>query len=333
MDTTNSRDNNILIVGGAGFIGSHVSKQLHEAGYKTIVFDNLSRGCREAISHGVFVEGDMESPADLEHVFNTYDITAVMHFAAFIEVGESILNPALYYQNNVTNTLNLLNAMQRHGVKIFIFSSSAAVYGNPLEKFITEAHPTFPINPYGHTKLMVEQILHDYHRAYDFKYISLRYFNAAGGDPQGELKNYKTRESNLIPITLRSLIDPHGSITIYGTDYPTPDGTCIRDYIHIWDLGSAHILAMEKLLSGAPSSVYNLGNGQGFSVKEVLNAVERVTGKNLNIVEGARRPGDPPYLVADATKAKNELGWTPQYSSLEDMIVHAWKAMSVHVKS
>lgn len=317
----------ILVVGGAGFIGSHVNKMLYEAGYDTVVLDNLTKGNRKAVTHGVFIEGDMADSECLDLLFQKYSIDAVMHFAASIDVGESISDPAKYYVNNVSNTLNLLNAMLRHSVKKFIFSSSAAVYGIPQEKQISEAHPCRPINPYGETKLIVEKILRDFDQAYGLTSCCLRYFNAAGGDPQGEIKNYKSKESNLIPVALRSLLEPNCSLTIFGSDYPTPDGTCIRDYVHICDLGSAHIIAMEQLLAGKPSSTYNLGNGEGFSVREVIHAVEKVTGRKLNVIEGPRRPGDPPYLVADAQKALRELGWKPQYPTLEAMIEHAWNGL------
>lgn len=317
----------ILVVGGAGYIGSHVNKMLHEAGYNTVVLDNLTKGNRNAVVCGAFIEGDMADSQCLDLLFQNYPIEAVMHFAASIDVGESIEDPAKYYINNVSNTLNLLNAMLRHSVKKFIFSSSAAVYGLPQENKVSEAHPCHPINPYGQTKLIVEKILHDYDKAYGLKSCCLRYFNAAGGDPQGVIKNYKSKESNLIPVALRSLLQPNSTLTIFGSDYPTPDGTCIRDYIHICDLGSAHIIAMEQLLDGKPSSIYNLGNGAGFSVREVLQTVEKVTGRRLNVMEGPRREGDPPYLVADAQKALRELGWEPQYPSLEAMIEHAWNGL------
>lgn len=318
----------ILVVGGAGYIGAHVNKMLDQAGYQTVVFDNLSTGCREAVTHGTFVQGDMADTKALDALFHSQRFDAVMHFAALIDVGESIVEPAKYYINNVSNTLNLLEAMRRHKVNKFVFSSTAAVYGIPHQQRIDENHPCQPINPYGKSKWMVEQMLRDLDQAYGLKSCSLRYFNAAGGDPEGEIKNYKSKESNLIPIALRSLLNPTGTLTIFGTDYATPDGTCIRDYIHVSDLGNAHILALEHLLREKPSAYYNLGNGQGFSVREVLGAVERVTGKILNVVEGARRPGDPPVLVADARKAMHELGWQPRYASLDTMVKHAWQALN-----
>lgn len=318
---------NILVVGGAGFIGSHVAQMLHLAGYHPVIFDNLSTGCRDAISCGTFIKGDLANFNDLKEVFYAFKFDAVMHFAALIDVGESVTNPIKYYINNVSNTLKLLEVMQQFKVDTFIFSSTAAVYGIPQEQRLHENHPLNPINPYGRSKLMVEEILQDLHNAYGLKFCSLRYFNAAGGDPSGKIKNHKQKESNLIPIILRSLLNPKGSIILYGTDYPTLDGTCIRDYIHIDDLGSAHILAMKKLLDGFSSSIYNLGNGNGFSVREVIRAAEHVTGLKVNVIEGPRRAGDPPILVADASKAHRELKWTPRFADLESMIAHAWQAL------
>jgi UDP-glucose 4-epimerase len=316
----------ILVVGGAGFIGSYINEMLYRQGYQTIVLDNLSQGHREAVQHGIFIEGDIADTPLLDQIFHQYHIDAVMHFAAFKNVGESMREPLKYYQNNVANTLNLLSAMLRHQVKIFIFSSSAAVYGIPQENAITEDHPCNPINPYGKSKWMIEKILHDFDEAYQLRFCTLRYFNAAGGDPEGKMKNYNREDSNLIPIVLNSL-KSNSMITINGTNYPTPDGTCIRDYIHIEDLGSAHIAAMERLFRGAPSTCYNLGNGKGFSVRQVIAAVEKVSGQKVRTREGGRRIGDPAILVANSGKAELELGWHPRYSSLEVMIEHAWKSM------
>ncbi|PJD96295.1 MAG: UDP-glucose 4-epimerase GalE [Parachlamydia sp.] len=317
----------VLVAGGAGFIGSHINKMLDEAGYQTIVLDNLSSGSERSVTHGLFIKGDLADTECLDKIFKNHKIDAVMHFAALIDVGESVRLPALYYRNNVVNTLNLLEAMQRHGVSLFVFSSSAAIFGTPQEVFITENHPCKPINPYGETKWIVEKMLRDLAASSNLRAISLRYFNAAGGDPQGKLKHYRRKETNLIPLVLRSLKDPKGQVKIYGTDYPTPDGTCIRDYIHIEDLGEAHLLALKQLLAGAPSTAYNLGNGQGFSVREVIKQTERVTGLKVRILESERRPGDPPILVADASKAMAELGWQPRFPHLDTMIEHAWKSM------
>lgn len=318
----------VLVVGGAGFIGSHVNKLLHENGYYTIVFDNLSKGNTQAVTRGTFFEGDLANKKDLEKAFSESPIDAVMHFAAYIDVGESINDPAKYYKNNVANTLNLLETMLSYHVKTFIFSSSAAIFGIPNEKstkenFISESDPCSPINPYGESKLMVEKILRDYDKAYGLKSCSLRYFNAAGGDPDKEVKNYKKNESNLIPIVLKSLKN-QTEVIINGTDYSTPDGTCVRDYIHVFDLGDAHIAAMQHLLNGKPSTSYNLGNGRGFSVRQVIKAAEKVTGLSAKVKEGPRREGDPPYLVSNSEKAENELGWHPRFSTLEEMIKHAW---------
>lgn len=317
----------ILVVGGAGFIGSHINKMLHQAGYQTIVLDNLSIGNQKAVTRGIFIEGDIADTKLLNELFNQYPIDAVMHFAAFIDVGESIHEPYKYYLNNVANTINLLEQMRHHDVKTCIFSSTAAVFGIPQTLPVSEEHPCLPINPYGASKLMVERILKDFDQAYGIKSSSLRYFNAAGGDPEKEVKNFKKRESNLIPLILRSLKNGGPPIKIFGTDYPTSDGTCIRDYIHILDLGQAHIKAMERLWKGEPSASFNLGNGNGFSVREVIRAIEKVTGMQVPFIEGIRRAGDPPILVADAKKAKKILDWRPNYPELEQMIQHAWDAL------
>lgn len=318
----------ILVVGGAGYIGSYVNKLLNIAGYETVVLDNLVTGDARSVTRGTFVKGDFGNPQDLEKLFGKYTFDGVMHFGAYIAVGESVTDPEKYYRNNVVNTLTLLHEILKHKVNIFIFSSSAAVYGNPdsslkMER-ITEFHPTNPINPYGETKLIVENILRDYSNAYPLRYSALRYFNAAGGDPEGEVKNYKTTQTNLIPVLLRSLRGPNGSINLFGTDYNTPDGTCIRDYIHIHDLAMAHILALEKLLAGGSSSIYNLGNGNGFSVREVIHAAEEVTHLKARVIESPRRPGDPAILVADSRKAQRELGWRPRHSDLLGIVKDAW---------
>lgn len=314
----------ILVTGGAGFIGSLVNKMLHQAGFETVVIDNLSCGSKEAVICGRFYEGDIGSPEFLDSLFQKKRFDAVMHFAALTNVGDSVANPALYYRNNVVYTLTLLEKMLCYGVKRIIFSSSAAVYGLPQTGLITESHPIHPINPYGESKWMIEKILSNFDLAYQLRSISLRYFNAAGGDPEGEIKINKT-PNNLIPIALNKLIHHH-PLPLFGTDYSTPDGTCVRDYIHVADLGSAHILALQKLLDGAPSNVYNLGNGTGYSVKEVLHAIEEVTGEKLSLEIKPRRAGDPPYLVADATKALHELEWKPTFPNLKQMIADAWKS-------
>jgi len=315
----------VLIVGGAGFIGSHVNKYLHQMGYKTVVFDNLSRGSKKAVVVGDFIEGDIGSQPDLDSLFQRYSFDAVMHFAAFTNVGESVKDPKPYYQNNVVNTVTLLDKMVQYGVKTLIFSSSAAVYGTPDTSFVKETDATNPINPYGRTKLMVEWILKDYAAAYNLRFAALRYFNAAGGDPDGVIKRGNAEQGNLIPLVIKSLIN-NTPLSILGTDYPTPDGTGVRDYIHVMDLASAHCLAMEALMHGDPSFIVNLGVGRGCSVLEVIDAVEKVTGRRVQRINAPRRPGDPAILLADATLAKQQLDWKVRYPSLEEMIAHAWKS-------
>lgn len=316
----------ILITGGAGFIGSHVNKMLNRKGYQTIVLDNLSKGHQGAVLYGSLIVGDLADTHLLKHIFEKHSIQAVMHFAAFTDVGESVANPAKYYSNNVASTLNLLNTMLEHRVRTIIFSSSAAIYGYPHKPLLQEDHPCAPISPYGESKWMVEKILQNYSEAYGIKYGSLRYFNAAGGDPEGEIKNYRAEASNLIPRILLKLKKGENEAVIYGTDYSTSDGTCLRDYIHLNDLGDAHIALLENLLSGSLSASYNLGNGKGFSVREVIASIEKVVGKKIQILESSRRPGDPPILVADSNKAAEQLHWRPKYG-LDEMIAHAWTAM------
>lgn len=320
------KDRCILIVGGAGYIGSHVNKMLKQEGYQTIVLDNLSRGSQLTIPNTQFIKGDIGDSTLLDDIFTKYKIDAVMHFAAFKDVGESVKQPLKYYINNVAATMTLLDAMVRHQVNIFIFSSSAAIFGSPDVDCVTEDSPTHPINPYGQSKLMVETILKDLDKASGLRFCSLRYFNVAGGDPEGIIKNYQTKESNLIPVVLRS-IKSKSPMHIFGTDYPTRDGTGIRDYIHLEDLGKAHILAMKKLIGGAPSSFYNLGNNRGCSVREVIKAAEKVTGLPVIAIESGRRLGDPAILLASSDRAKSELDWQPKYESLEIMIEHAWNAL------
>ena len=316
----------VLVVGGAGYIGSQVNKKLNQSGFQTIVIDNLSRGNENVIMDGKLIVGNLFDAALLDEIFNTYHIEAVMHFAAFKDVGESVREPLKYYQNNVAATLGLLETMLRHNVKVFVFSSSAAIFGTQQCNFVTEDHPYHPLNPYGRTKLMVETLLKDFDYAYGLKYCSLRYFNAAGGDPEGIIPLDPSKESNLIPVILRSLKEPQGFIKIFGIDHPTPDGTCVRDYIHIEDLARAHVSGIEKLINGGKSECYNLGTGKGYSVLEVIRAVEKVTCKKVNAIHADRREGDPAILVASYEKAKKELGWEPVYS-LEEMIQHAWNAM------
>jgi UDP-glucose 4-epimerase len=318
----------VLVTGGAGYIGSHVNEMLYRHGYSTLILDNLSAGNRKAIQHGLLIEGDCGNKELLNQIFSTYRIQAVMHFAAYIDVGESVNDPLKYYHNNVSSTLHLLEAMIQHHVNIFIFSSSAAVYGLTSENLIDENHICKPISPYGQSKLMVETILRDASQARSLHYCCLRYFNVTGGDSKGRLKNYKKNNSNLIPIILKSLLNAeNGSVTIFGTDYHTTDGTCIRDYIHVEDLATAHMAAMDHLLGGGSSGCYNVGNGVGYSVREVIAAVQKVTGKDIQITEGPRRPGDPPICIANPEKAKKELKWQPSFTSIEVMIKHAWQAL------
>jgi len=314
----------ILIVGGAGYIGSHINKELTKKGFETVVFDSLVKGHQEAVKWGEFFQGDLANIEDLRQVFTKYKIDAVLHFAAFIEVGESVKDPQKYYQNNVKNTLNLFQVMLENDVKKLIFSSTAATFGNPQYTPIDELHPQIPINPYGQAKLMVEKILADYDFAYGLKYVALRYFNACGADLDNEIGENHTPESHLIPLILDAAIGKREDIKIFGTDYPTPDGTCVRDYVHVTDLAQAHILALQYLIDGNDSNSFNLGNGKGFSVKEVIDAAKKVTGVDFKVTEVERRAGDPPELVADSTKAKQVLKWQPQYADLETIVKSAW---------
>ncbi|MBC7119153.1 MAG: UDP-glucose 4-epimerase GalE [Methanobacteriaceae archaeon] len=314
----------IFIVGGAGYIGSHVNKFLSNKGYKTLIFDNLSKGHAEFVKWGEFIKGDLKDRRLLDRIFREYDISAVMHFAALTDVRESIQDPGSYYKNNVKNTLNLLEAMQKSNVKNFIFSSTCAVYGNPIKVPITEDHPCNPISPYGRSKLMIEKILEDYSNAYDFNYVSLRYFNAAGADPQTEIGEWHKPETHLIPIILDVAIGKRENVQIFGTDYPTPDGTCIRDYIHVMDLADAHYRAL-KFLEEDKSGIFNLGNGDGFSVREIIETCREVTGKKIPAIESQRRPGDPPRLIGSSKKARKVLGWKPEFTSIKSIIETAWE--------
>ncbi|MGD8583140.1 MAG: UDP-glucose 4-epimerase GalE [Gammaproteobacteria bacterium] len=316
---------NVLVVGGAGYIGSHMVKQLARSGTEVITLDNLSCGYRDAIKYGEFVEGDLGDPAVLDYIFSNYTVDAVMHFAAFIEVGESVREPALYYQNNVMNTMVLLDAMIQHDIAHFIFSSTAAIFGEPEYTPIDEKHNTNPINPYGRSKLMVEQILEDYDTAYGLKSTCLRYFNAAGADPDGELGERHDPETHLIPLILQAASGRREDIKVFGTDYPTEDGTCVRDYIHINDLCEAHSLALKHMQSTGNSARYNLGNGRGFSVQQVIDTTHKVTGRDFKVTVDTRRPGDPAVLVADSTLAQQQLGWQPRHTDLESIIATAWQ--------
>jgi len=315
----------VLVVGGAGYIGSHMVKMLSKAGHDVTTLDNLSNGYKDAVKYGVFVQGDIADADLLDKLFSKNEFDGVMHFASYIQVGESVEKPSMYYRNNVTNTQVLLDAMVEHGVKRFIFSSTAATFGEPDYTPIDEAHPQKPINPYGHSKLMVEQILSDFDIAYGLKSVSLRYFNAAGADPEGELGERHMPETHLIPLVLQAASGRRDFISVFGTDYDTPDGTCVRDYIHINDLCSAHLLALEYLLTGGETKVYNMGNGQGYSIKELLDMAREVTGVDFVVKFDERRAGDPAKLVADSALLQKELGWKPEFADLETILQHAWE--------
>ena len=319
----------LLVVGGAGYIGSHMVKMLINSGHGVIILDNLSTGFRELAKYGELVVGNLADEKLLEKLFSKHQFDGVMHFAAASLVGESMTDPAKYYRNNVSNTINLLDVMVKYDVKSFVFSSSAAVYGEPNSDLIDEGHIKDPINPYGSTKLMIERILQDYASAYGLNSISLRYFNACGADPEGELGECHDPETHLIPLILQAASGRRKSITVFGRDYATDDGTCVRDYIHINDLCTAHALALDKLTDSndAGALSYNLGNSSGFSVQQVIDVVQTVVSKDgysVTVVDGDRRAGDPATLVADAAKAKSELGWQPEYDDLEVIVSHAW---------
>lgn len=315
----------ILVTGGAGYIGSHINQMLARKDYETIVFDNLVYGNPEAVKWGVLEIGDLADKKRLDGIFKKYKIDGVFHFAAYAYVGESVVKPSKYYNNNVTNTLHLLDAMVEHGVKNIVFSSTCATYGIPDCMPITEETEQCPINPYGASKLMIERILSDYHSAYGLNYCCLRYFNAAGADPDGEIGESHMPETHLIPLILATAAGNRDSIKVFGTDYPTRDGSCIRDYIHVVDLAYAHLYAMKYLQKGGESTCMNLGNCVGNSVLEVIHAAEEVTGKDISKVMETRRPGDPPILVGDARKAELLLGWKPRYSDIRVILEHAWK--------
>lgn len=319
--------NTILITGGAGYIGSHVNQIIQNAGYNTVVLDNLSRGHRQTVLNSVFIQGDIGDRNILDEIFNKFSIQAVMHFAALIDVGESVRNPKIYYENNFSRTLNLLSSMAQHHIEYFVFSSSAAIFGLPQKPLIDEVHPCNPINPYGLSKLMIETALNDFEKAYGIKSCCLRYFNAAGGDPHYKIKYYQSNPTNLIPIALKC-VQNKKVLTIFGNDYPTKDGTCIRDYIHIDDLAHAHLLGLEHLKKTNRSCRYNLGNGYGYSIHDVIKAIQEVTKETVEFQICSRRPGDPPILISDSKLASQELLWTPHYSDLESMVDHAWHAMT-----
>lgn len=318
----------VLVTGGAGYIGSHTVLALKRLGYEVIILDNLIYGHQdlvETILQVKLVVGDTNDRPLLDQVFATYNIQAVMHFAAYTYVGESVTNPSKYYRNNVVGTLTLLEAMQAAGIDKFVFSSTCATYGLPQTIPIAEEHPQAAINPYGQSKWIVEKILQDFDQAYGLRSIIFRYFNAAGADPLAQLGEDHNPETHLIPLVLLTALGKRKSIQIFGTDYPTPDGTCIRDYIHVSDLADAHVLGLEYLLQGGKTAAFNLGNGNGFSVRQVIEMAETVTAKTIEKIETDRRPGDPPILVGSSDRAKETLDWQPQYSDLKSIITHAWQ--------
>jgi UDP-glucose 4-epimerase len=321
MPKTNRK---ILVVGGAGYIGAHMVRKLLKSRFDVVILDNLSTGSRKLVQGGEWVQGNLGDSNLLDRVFTEHAFDAVMHFAAFSQVGESMDQPLKYYRNNLAETVALLDAMVRHNVKRFIFSSTAAVYGEPVAIPIAEDHPCTPTNPYGNTKLAVERMLAYCDAAHGLKYTALRYFNAAGADDSGEIGELHDPETHLIPIVLKAASGQIDHIQVFGNDYPTTDGTCIRDYVHVNDLAQAHLLALDALLQGGESAVYNLGSSNGYSVKEVIGKAEAVTGKKIPVMEAPRRSGDPAILVASSEKIKRELGWMPAYENLETIIRTAW---------
>jgi UDP-glucose 4-epimerase len=315
----------MLVTGGAGYIGSHIVAALGEIGDEILVYDNLSTGFRDSLMYGALVVGDLNNRKLLEKTISDFQPEAIMHFAAFIQVGESVQEPLKYYRNNSGNTLNLLDAAVNSGIRNFIFSSSAAVYGNPEQVPITEEAPVKPMNPYGWSKAFIETVLRDLSEAKDFRYVALRYFNAAGADHKTRIGERHNPETHLIPLVLKAAEGELDSIGVTGTDYATLDGTCVRDYIHVMDLADAHILARNYLLDGGASGVFNCGYGHGYSVREVIETVRSVTGKNFTVKESGRREGDPPALVADSSKLKRFMNWKPRYDDLPYIIKTAWE--------
>lgn len=321
---------NIFVTGGAGYIGSHTVKLLMEQGHRVMVYDNLSEGHADSLPQGILVRGDLADTATLTQALSSEPFDAVVHFAAHCYVGESMVDPEKYYINNTVNSLNLLRAMRVAGVSRIVFSSTAATYGNPRDNSpIAEDHPQNPINTYGRTKLQFEEMMADYARAYDFGYVSLRYFNAAGAAPDGTIGEDHDPETHLIPIVLQAAMGQREKVSIFGADYDTPDGTCVRDYIHVYDLAQAHILALEKITPGS-GAMYNLGNGHGYSVRQVIETAESVVGHSIAVEEAPRRPGDPPVLVASSDRISKELGWKPRFADLKDIIQTAWQWHQAH---
>jgi UDP-arabinose 4-epimerase len=315
---------NILVTGGAGYIGSHTCKALAAAGFRPVTFDNLRSGHRHAVKWGPLEEGDLADGARLAAVIAKYAPRGVIHFAASSAVGESVADPGAYYRNNVAGSLTLLEAMRDLGVGALVFSSTAAVYGAPQQDLMPETHPLLPINPYGASKLMIERMIEDFAAAHGLRFARLRYFNAAGADPEGEIGEAHEPETHAIPLALLTALGRRPHFDIFGVDYPTPDGSAVRDYIHVADLAAAHVLALRRLLDGGASMTLNLGTGEGHSVLALVRAVERVTGKTLSVRRTARRAGDPSRLVADASAAMSELGWRPAMPGLEGIVATAW---------
>lgn len=313
----------VIVTGGAGFIGSHTCKALAAAGFMPVAVDNLSNGIPSAVRWGPLEKGSLEDEGFLDEVFRRHRPVAVLHFAALIEAGESMKLPGKFYRNNVAGTLALTEAMGRAGITTLIFSSTAAVYGNSEVMPITENHPLLPVNPYGRSKLMAETVLSDLAATSNLRFTALRYFNASGADPDGELGENHEPETHLIPLVLQAAYGLRPSIKIFGTDYPTPDGTCIRDYIHVHDLAQAHLLALRRMLEGGGNAQMNLGTGKGFSVREIIQAAVSVTGRPIQAINEARRPGDPAILVADATMARQTLNWSPRFTDVRQHISHA----------
>lgn len=317
-------EKNVLVTGGAGFIGSHTCKALSQAGYLPITLDNLERGHQSAVKWGPFERADLRNPDEINRVMAQWRPVAVVHFAAYAYVGESVTYPLMYYKNNIGGTANLLGACVESACRNIVFSSSCATYGVPCKLPLTEDDPQQPINPYGYSKLVVERMLKDVNVAHGINHVALRYFNAAGADPDGEIGEMHEPEPHLIPLVLQAALKKR-AIEIFGNDYPTPDGTCIRDYVHVCDLAEAHVAAIDWLLAGQGSASFNLGNGEGFSVAEVINVAERVTKTIINAEITERRPGDPPILISDSSKARRMLRWAPKYPDIEQQIIHAWR--------
>ena len=319
----------MLVTGGAGYIGSHAAKALSRAGYRVVCFDNLAAGHREAVKYGDLVEGDIADPAAVGAAIDRYEAGAVMHFAAYLDVGESVRDPVKYYRNNVAGALSVLEAMAARSVRCFVFSSTCATYGEPTETPIVETHPQRPVNSYGETKLAIERALPHFERAYGIHSVALRYFNAAGADPEGEIGEDHMPEIHIIPRAIDAATGGRG-LQVYGDDYPTPDGTCLRDYVHVSDLAEAHVKALEAAVERERSAAYNLGTGVPHSVREVIDSVERVSGRTVPWTLTARRPGDPAVLYAKADKARAELGWTPRFPDLDSIVGDAWNWHRAH---